>query len=180
MKRKGNDYVAWFGSGEQQVLRVPNGWLVEYRPGKVETPLDVTLLGQTVRVLDSGYRWVDVVPDTGHHALKVQMDGQGVPRQLYVDIFRESGLDAAGVPWVNDLYLDVVALCQVLPDGRWQVTAAEIIDVDELEEALAAGRVTPREAALAWEQAQAAQAALLAQAFPLLEVVRQYVGRWPT
>ncbi|WP_264774631.1 DUF402 domain-containing protein [Deinococcus aetherius] len=122
---------------------------MDYSPGQGATPLDILLFGQTVRVLDSGYRWVDFIPASGHHALKVQMDARGTPVQLYVDIFRESGLDTAGVPWINDLYLDVVALCTVELDGTWRVHRAEIIDVDELEEALHRGLITAEEATLA-------------------------------
>ncbi|WP_051517242.1 DUF402 domain-containing protein [Deinococcus phoenicis] len=175
MKRKGNDYAAWFGVGEQQVIKVPGGSIVDYRPGMVETPLDVTILGQTVRVLASGYRWVDFIPTAGHHALKVQMNEWGVPLQLYVDVFRESGIDGNGVPWINDLYLDVVALCEVRLDGEWHVTKAEIIDADELEDALAEGRVSQGDAELSWEQARVAEAALREQNFALVEVIRQYV-----
>ena len=42
------------------------------------------------------------------------------------------GMGPDGIPWYGDLYLDVIAL----PDGR-----SEIIDGDELEQALVVGAV---------------------------------------
>ena len=54
-------------------------------------------------------------------------------------------------------------------------TATEIIDVDELEEALNTGQITPEHCALAWAEARAVQAALEGQTFAPVDIVRAYL-----
>ena len=51
----------------------------------------------------------------------------------------------------------------------------EVIDQNELDEALRLGRVTPQQHALAWAEIKAVQAALQAQTFAPLEVMRRYL-----
>jgi uncharacterized protein len=64
--------------------------------------------------------------------------------QWYIDIVLEHGLSELGVPYFDDLYLDVV----VSLDGRF-----EIKDADELEEALKVGTVSQAQFDLAWLEA---------------------------
>jgi predicted RNA-binding protein associated with RNAse of E/G family len=73
------------------------------------------------------------------------VDAKGEVVQWYVDVCREHGLGPDGVPWWDDLYLDVV----VRPTGE-----VLLLDEDELELALAAGYVTPAEYDLAWREAR--------------------------
>lgn len=179
MKHKRADYRNWHrvepGTGEQTRLELPGGWLVDYRAGQVLKPLHVPVCGQQRTILDTGYRWVHYAPRDRQHALTVHLDPAGVPQQLYVDICAGSGVDADGWPYTDDLYLDVIALCEVQPGGRWHVTETEIIDIHELEDAVRGGEVTPAQADLAWAEARAVQAALLAQTFGPVEVVRGYL-----
>ena len=55
----------------------------------------------------------------------------------------EHGLDQRNVPYFEDLYLDVV----VSPDG-----AFEVLDADELEEALNSGAISQAQFDLAWHE----------------------------
>ena len=180
MKHKRFDYRDWHrireGSGEQTVLSLPGGILTDFQAADVIKPLRVACCGQQRLILANGYRWVNFAPTARHHALMVQLDERNVPQQLYVDIGLSSGLDPDGVAFIDDLYLDVLAICDVLPDGRWHVIDTEIIDVDELEDAVQGGKVTPAQADLAWAEARAVEAALRAQNFAPLEVVRGYLS----
>lgn len=126
-------------------------------------------------ILESGFRWVQYAEEGQQHALTVHLDPAGVPQQLYVDIGARVGRDPDGIAYIDDLYLDVTALCEVQPDGTWRVTATEIIDVDELEDALAMGLVTPEQYALAWAEARRGEAALQNGEFAAVDVVRDYL-----
>ena len=54
----------------------------------------------------------------------------------YIDMIDDHGVDTEGVPWFDDLYLDLV----VYADGT-----VVIDDRDELEEALASGDVSKKQ-----------------------------------
>ena len=166
-------------SDEELVLQVPGGVIVDYRAGEVLRPLDVGFRGRTLRILDTGYRWLHFAPIAEHHALTVQLNPQLRPLQIYVDICDGHGVDANGVPFTHDLYLDVLAVCGVLPDGSWHVTETEIIDGHELEEALAGGKVTPEQFSRAWAEAKSVEAQLQENDFPPLRVVQDYLRDRP-
>lgn len=172
MKHKRFDRSNWHRalSGTQIVRRLPGGVLADYRAGEVIRPLDVPLGGRTLRILDSGYRWVHLVPHGAHHAATVMLNAAGEPLQLYVDMTLEGGLDPDGIPFVTDLYLDVVAaLC---PD--WTVSELQLKDEDEWAEVRQRGELGPEEAALAWAEAQAVMAALHTGTFAPLHTLKEY------
>jgi predicted RNA-binding protein associated with RNAse of E/G family len=177
MKHKRASRLGWHrvAREDETVLALPHGRVVDYVAHEVTAPLVVPFLGRDLRILDSGYRWVHYAP-TGHNcALTVHLGPSGVPAQLYVDVGDGGGVDEDGVPYINDLYLDVLAVCEVQPSGVWHVTETEIIDVADLDAALQGGRVTPQQHALAWHEARAAETALRAGTFAPLEVVRSYL-----
>lgn len=177
MKHKRASRKTWHRvvSSEETILHVPSGVIVDYTAGEVNKPLVVPFRDRQLRILDTGYRWLHYSPTRKNHALTVQLDAGGVPIQIYVDVGDGAGLDDDGVPYINDLYLDVLAVCEVRPDGHWHITETEIIDQHELEDALAAGQVTRAQYDLAWAEAKAVQVALEAQKFSALETVRQYL-----
>ena len=64
--------------------------------------------------LDTGYRWLRIHPHGAGEGVMgmrvtVQLGAQGVPVQLYIDIHGGEGLTTSGLPWHDDLYLDVLA-----------------------------------------------------------------------
>lgn len=178
MKRKRFDHRTWHraATGEQTVLELPGGLLVDYRAGEVTEPLRVPFRGRELLILDSGYRWVHYSPSGQTHALTVQLDTAGVPQQLYVDIGEGVGVGKDGLPYIDDLYLDVIAVCLVQPGGQWRVTETEIIDAEELEDALRSGAVSPGQAEFAWQEARAVEAALRGGRFAPLEILRGYLS----
>ena len=176
MKKKHFDHRNWHrvSSHEQHIYPLPEGILVDFIAGEVTKPLVVSSCGEQVVVLDSHHRWVYFAPTGGFHALTVQLDAEDRPVQFYIDINHSNGVSEDGIPYGMDLYLDVVAL----PEG-WQVRAAEIIDADELEEAVSQGLVTPELAEFAWTEAQKVQALLMDQAFDDLHVVQKHLFQFP-
>ena len=106
-------------------------------------------------------------------ALTVQMNAVGQPVQFYVDIHGGEGVGEGGLPWHDDLYLDVIG--DPHEAARWTVAATDIIDGDELEEAVDAGLVTPELAAQTWQHARQIEAELLAGTYAPVDVLRRYV-----
>ncbi|WP_225429965.1 DUF402 domain-containing protein [Deinococcus detaillensis] len=178
LKRKVFDRRNWqrvVGGGEQTTLVVPSGVIVDYRAGEVHSPLVVPFENRTLRILDTGYRWVHYAPTAAKHALTLQLDEAGHIRQLYIDIGEASGVGAEGLPWIDDLYLDVVGMVEVQPGGEWHVTKTEVLDEDELDEALRLGHILPKQYTAAWSGAHAVLSGLKAHTFAPLDVLRRYL-----
>jgi len=70
----------------------------------------------------------------------------------YIDMIAAQGVGEDGIPWFDDLYLDLV----VFPDGRIHVD-----DMDELEAALAEGDITKEQFELALRTAEELKTGLL-------------------
>lgn len=110
----------------------------------VRDPLWVDSNGQRVCIADASYSWLHQIPLDCQHVVTTMFDATGAVVQWYIDICAQTGVDAQGVPWFDDLYLDIV----VLPDRT-----LGIYDADELEEALAVGAITSAQHELAWQEA---------------------------
>ncbi|PNY80583.1 DUF402 domain-containing protein [Deinococcus koreensis] len=178
MKRKIYDLRPWARTARhsQTVLTVPGHVIVDYLAHEVERPLDVEFGGRTLRVLDSGFRWVRIHP-TGSgegvlgSALTAQLGVSGAPVQVYVDIHTGEGVGEDGLPWTDDVYLDVI--------GDWQegrVMETHVIDGEELEAAVQGGRVTPELAGAAWALARQVEAELRAGTYAPLDTLRRYLS----
>lgn len=182
MKRKVFDLRDWPRVPDHAcaVTHTPDHALVDYVAHTVARPLDVATPGalHQTRVLDSGFRWVRAHPRSGEgtagYAVTAMLDTAGRPAQFYIDLHGGEGLHESGFPWHDDLYLDVIGRPD--PLDPWQVQATEIIDGDELEEAVTAGLVTPDIAARTWAHARQIAAQLQAGTLPELEVLRAYVA----
>ncbi|MNC42943.1 hypothetical protein D3C75_917770 [compost metagenome] len=77
--------------------------------------------------------------------------------QWYIDTCKVQGVTDQGVPWFDDLYLDVVVL------GNGEVF---LLDEDELEEALEREDITDSDYNLAWATAKSILRSIDAHAFP--------------
>lgn len=99
---------------------------------KVSEPLYVSYSGNRICIGDDGYLWLQQFPSDAHHTVTTMFEPSGKLVQWYIDISYQNGLNEEHIPWMDDLYLDIV----VLPTG-------EIIqkDADELEDALLNGSI---------------------------------------
>ena len=89
--------------------------------------------GADVPICVAGGRWLELLPEAGGFCVTAMLDPAGNARVWYIDMIAGQGVDADGVPWFDDLYLDLL----VWPDGE-----ARLDDRDELDAALAAGGIT--------------------------------------
>ena len=173
MKRKRADRHPWprVTRSRYQAWRLDhpqfNGYVSVYWMDQVREPLKVPFLGHPTTIADSGHLWLQLFPDGVPHTLTAMVDERGDIVQWYVDICHAHGQDADGSLWYDDMYLDVV----VLPTGE-----LEIIDGEELDEALDQAHVTPDEYAEAWREAIRVRAAIESGNYALMDVARDVLA----
>lgn len=165
MKRKSADRLNWPRIVARRFVaqRIDSdtyhGYVTLLRLDEVSEPFYVLFGQKRVCIVDNGYDWVQHFPDGASYVLLAAFDEQGELVQWYIDIVESMGIDERGVPWYNDLYLDIV----VSPLGE-----TLLLDVDELDEALRQGEVTWGQYDFAWRQVSVLLDALELDLFPLL------------
>ena len=112
---------------------------------QVREPLWLDSGGRRICVADAGHMWLQQFPRGTQHAITSQFDAEGSIVQWYIDICKAHGVDKNGVPWWDDLYLDIV----VTPEG-----IPTLLDEDELEYALCNGNISAPDVALAYAEAR--------------------------
>lgn len=98
--------------------------------------------GEDIVVCDKGRKWLSILPQDDWYCITAMMDEEGNILLWYIDMIANQGIDADGVPYFDDLYLDLV----VYPDGTIVVD-----DMDELEDALSKRDITQEQYNLAIE-----------------------------
>lgn len=149
LKRKYGDRSNWKRILEreyaQSYLETENfkGYITLLKIVKVAEPLYATYYGKSICIADDGYFWLQHFPNEKHHSVTTMFDAEGHIVQWYIDICAINGVTADNVPWMDDLFLDIV----VLPTG-------EVVqkDITELEEALLGDIIDKDLYNLAWEE----------------------------
>lgn len=86
-----------------------------------------------VKIIDSGYYWLQFAPKNENYWLTVMYNKSGEIVQYYFDMTDGNNILDNGESWFCDMYLDVV----ILPDG-----AIFLLDEDELCQALYDNEIT--------------------------------------
>ncbi len=89
--------------------------------------------GENIVVCDNGFQWLSILPQNDFYCITAMMDSKGNILLWYIDMIDGQGTDLDGMPYFDDLYLDLV----VYPDGTVIVD-----DMDELEQALSQKDIT--------------------------------------
>jgi predicted RNA-binding protein associated with RNAse of E/G family len=112
----------------------------------VREPLRVKLEERWLCIADAGHSWLQhFSADEPHHTVTTMFDAQGQIVQWYIDVCKEHGVSEQGIPWLDDLYLDIV----IVPSS-----GPVLLDADELEGALRSGDITQADHDLAWQEAK--------------------------
>lgn len=111
---------------------------------KVTDPLYVIYHGEKICIADDGYEWLQQFPSDRNHSVTTMFDSKGNIVQWYIDICSLNGVSENDVPWMDDLFLDLI----VLPTGKLIKK-----DANELEEALISGTIDKNLYDLAWKEA---------------------------
>jgi uncharacterized protein len=132
---------------------------------EVTSPLWVKSCGERVCVADTGYSWLQHFPANTHYTLTSQWDEKDRLVQWYFDICEYHGVNENAVPYWEDLYLDVIGT----PNHVF-----EIIDQDELAEALEQDHISAEEYDLATREADSLLHLLKTGDSELLEVAKSH------
>lgn len=138
MKRKSLSYASWtcMTSRDLSVRKISKpfqGHVALLRINAVTEPQVWHWQGKALTVCDRGMAWLSMLPERGGLCITAQLNRDGTVALWYIDMIAGQGVDEAGVPWFDDLYLDLI----VHPDGTMAVD-----DRDELDEALRQGDIT--------------------------------------
>lgn len=116
MKRKYGDRANWKRVTERRYAQTYletvsfRGYVSLLQIIKVQEPLYVTYANQSICLADDGYMWLQQFPVGAHHAVTTMFDAEGQVVQWYIDICYRNGINEAGIPWMDDLYLDLIVL----------------------------------------------------------------------
>lgn len=110
---------------------------------KVAQPV-IRMIGDNLLKLgDVGYTWIQTFPKDKNYSITTMFDKDEDIVEWYIDIIENVDIDEDGVPFYDDLYLDIVAL----PNGE-----IFLLDEDELDEAYSLGDINKLEYDLANSQ----------------------------
>ena len=133
MKRKRLSYDSWRCMLSKEVRKKAidsdffcgHAVLIDIK--KVTRPQVWQFGGKEVTICDRGMKWLSMLPRNDFYCITAMLGKNGEVLLWYIDMIAAQGTDPDGMPYFDDLYLDLVAS----PDGTVAVD-----DMDELEEAL--------------------------------------------
>lgn len=120
--------------------------------------------GEDIVYCDKGIKWLSFLPQDDWYCITAMINEQEEIILWYVDMIAGQGTDTDGVPYFDDLYLDLV----VYPDGT---IIAD--DMDELEDALTNKDITQEQFDLAIGTSCRLQAGVLGDIPVLVEYTRK-------
>lgn len=94
-------------------------------------------------ILSNGYKFLEIYKDNENYCITSIFNDNKKLVEIYIDVSKKLGIED-GVPYEDDLYLDVV----LVPDGR-----KHLLDEDELEEAFENNIINKEEYDLAYRVA---------------------------
>ena len=140
------------------------GFISLLRMEQVRSPLIKTIHGKQTTIIGDGFSWLQYYLAGCDYSAVATFNQAGKLVQWYLDVISAMGVDEAGYPWYDDLYLDVVAT----PDG-W----VKIIDGDDLDVALRNKAIDQRMHDQAWRTADRLAGELCRGEFALSQRVEQ-------
>ena len=135
MKRSRLSYDEWTCikskklNGKQISSDFFNGYIGLLEIAEVSEKQIWTFNGEDITVCDNGLKWLSILPRNDFYCITAMMNEDNEILLWYIDMIAAQGIDTDGIPYFDDLYLDLV----VYPDGTIIVD-----DMDELETALSA------------------------------------------
>lgn len=120
--------------------------------------------GEDIVVCDKGIKWLSILPENDWYCITAMMNEKEEILLWYIDMIAAQGIDADGIPYIDDLYLDLV----VYPDGTVLVD-----DMDELEEALKQKDITQEQFDLVLATSDRLQKGLLSNVSDFAEYTKK-------
>jgi predicted RNA-binding protein associated with RNAse of E/G family len=166
MKRKYADRQNWSRierkSFEVEYIETKDftGYITRLMLEEVREPLWVSYQDIQVCIADNQHTWVQYFPSGAYFTITKMLDDRGQVVQWYIDICHQYGVDEKGIPWYDDLYLDIV----ILPNKE-----PFLLDLDELKEALKYGEIPKSDYDLALKEAQRLMKEIREGTFPFIK-----------
>ncbi|MBH0155431.1 DUF402 domain-containing protein [Fictibacillus sp. 5RED26] len=136
---------------------------------QVSEPLVVNYKENKICIADSGYTWMQHFPEGENYTITTVLDDNGEVVQFYIDMCGDHGVDDRGIPWFDDLYLDIV----ILPDKE-----LFLLDDDELMKAFQKGDINEEQMKLAHKTAQKIISMHKEGKFEQLETCIEHATEW--
>ncbi|CAM4013392.1 hypothetical protein BAQ48_05970 [Bacillus luti] len=171
MKRKYGDGSSWKRLIEKDyiVKQVEEGMLGILDIQKVREPSCKEYAGKEICIAGDKYTWIQYFINGKNFAITAMLDDQKTLVQYYIDVAKEYEIDERGLPYFDDLYLDVV----LLPNGEIYV-----LDEDELEDAYKIGDITKEEYELALHTTKWIIAAIKNNEFYWISILDEEIEKW--
>lgn len=141
------------------------GHVALLRLDEVREPIWLKQANIQVCIGRNGYSWLQHFPKGSGYALTTICDADDNIVLWYIDICDGYGIDAQGRLWYDDLYLDILVLPQARP---------LLLDADELEEAVRAGKISRMVSCAARAEAERLLTTIRADRLPLLQQSSTY------
>lgn len=114
-----------------------NGYIALKHIKKMSRPIMATYNGFYYVGLDENYSIMEYVPQNRGYNCRVFFDDDSSPILFYFDINNGVGIDD-GMPWYDDLYLDVIMRCPKITNGKYLI---QLDDKNEFVEAYNNGNI---------------------------------------
>lgn len=112
---------------------------------KVREPLMIFYEQREICIIGEGHTWIQHFPTGAYHSMTTMIDKSDHIVQFYFDIAKDIGRTETGIPYMDDLYLDVVYMPNEKP---------LLLDEDELDDALDSKTITQNEYNIAHKEAE--------------------------
>ena len=112
---------------------------------KVREPLIIQYEQRDICIIGDGHTWIQHFPKNTYHSMTTMIDENDHIVQFYFDIAKDIGRTETGIPYMDDLYLDVVYMPNEKPF---------LLDEDELDDALDSKIITQHEHDIAHKEAE--------------------------
>lgn len=112
---------------------------------QVEKELFIMQDEKKIVVLDNNFKWLQFYPENNKNiAISTAINDKNEIVEWYFDIAKDSSKNKDGIPYIDDLYLDII----FYPSGK-----IRMLDEDELKSALNANDITQEEFNFAYKVA---------------------------
>jgi hypothetical protein len=101
-----------------------SGNIVLVEAVKVKDPLYKSYGKGDYCIVNNGYKWLQHFPENAHFVMTSVYDDRDRIVKRHIDICESHGLTETGIPWYDDLYLDIV----IMPGGELFVYGQYLLD----------------------------------------------------
>lgn len=138
MKRKFIDGTSWksFATYSSKYIHIDDmlsGYISLIKVNKVKQKITVDYEQSDLCLVEDGYKCLMFLPDNEKWCVSAVYNTSNEIIEWYFDMTKENSIDEHGIPYYDDLYLDIA----ISPDFR-----IVVLDEDELKEALELEEIT--------------------------------------